>query len=390
MNQGLIEKYDRQAEQLRQIRDDDTKGIAERIKANNALKLVLEEQKEAMLKNAKAILAAAQAEHSKNDNQENTIALLEAQNELTAISAQIEGFKSEQISNRIALEKESAELTRAKSENENALALDRKRFAAEQITDEVAKLEKLKALLESEKTIELERLQLKIDSFAAGTQARLDAENEFATKKQEIEQALVLNKSETTEAKKALGLKEVADDKAVADAKASIRNGNLNNASSAFALLGQLAGKNKKLQAIALIGESAVGIAKTVINTQTANAAAVLKYALLPGGAALAAAERTINNIGAGISIASNIAATSKGLRALGAGGAPSKPSVEGAGASTPQSPNFNIVGTSGTNQLASAIGGQEQQPVKAFVVSNDVTTAQSLDRNIIEGASLG
>lgn len=52
--------------------------------------------------------------------------------------------------------------------------------------------------------------------------------------------------------------------------------------------------------------------------------------------------------------------------------------------------PAFNIVGAGGTNQLAEAITGQQQQPVKAFVVSQDVTTAQSLERNIIDGASLG
>ena len=52
--------------------------------------------------------------------------------------------------------------------------------------------------------------------------------------------------------------------------------------------------------------------------------------------------------------------------------------------------PAFNIVGASDTNQLAEAIGGQAQQPVKAYVVSNDVSTAQELDRNIVEGASLG
>ena len=52
--------------------------------------------------------------------------------------------------------------------------------------------------------------------------------------------------------------------------------------------------------------------------------------------------------------------------------------------------PAFNVVGASETNQLADAIGGQTQQPVKAFVVSSDVSTAQELDRNIIEGASIG
>jgi hypothetical protein len=53
------------------------------------------------------------------------------------------------------------------------------------------------------------------------------------------------------------------------------------------------------------------------------------------------------------------------------------------------QPPAFNVVGASGTNQLADAIGGQSQQPVKAYVVSNDVTTAQSMDRNIVSGASI-
>ena len=64
--------------------------------------------------------------------------------------------------------------------------------------------------------------------------------------------------------------------------------------------------------------------------------------------------------------------------------------SVGAVSAPNVQAPSFSLVGASGTNQLASAIGGQEQQPIRAFVVSNDVTTAQSLDRNIIDGASLG
>ena len=55
----------------------------------------------------------------------------------------------------------------------------------------------------------------------------------------------------------------------------------------------------------------------------------------------------------------------------------------------TPQAPNFNVVGASATNQLSDLIAGQSKQPLKAYVVSSDVSTAQSLDRNIIEGASI-
>jgi hypothetical protein len=51
--------------------------------------------------------------------------------------------------------------------------------------------------------------------------------------------------------------------------------------------------------------------------------------------------------------------------------------------------PQFNVIGATGQNQLAAAIAATQQQPVKAYVVSNDVTTAQSLDRNIVAEASL-
>jgi len=61
------------------------------------------------------------------------------------------------------------------------------------------------------------------------------------------------------------------------------------------------------------------------------------------------------------------------------------------AAAPTPSTPPaFNIVGEAPENQLAQAIGGQQQKPIQAFVVGQEVTTQQSLDRNIINNASLG
>ena len=70
-------------------------------------------------------------------------------------------------------------------------------------------------------------------------------------------------------------------------------------------------------------------------------------------------------------------------------GGGASVPSIQtprGAGAAAP---SFNIVGQGGTNQLAESIGSQEKQPVKAYVVSSDVTSAQSMERNIVSSASI-
>ena len=67
-----------------------------------------------------------------------------------------------------------------------------------------------------------------------------------------------------------------------------------------------------------------------------------------------------------------------------GTGGA-SSPS----GGSISQPPAFNVVGASGTSQLAGAIGSQSKEPTRAYVVSADVTTSQEMDRNTIEGASI-
>ena len=64
-NRIILEQKDREAEKLRQIRDDETKTIAERIEANNKLAEVLNEQERLMLANADAVIAAAQAQFEK-------------------------------------------------------------------------------------------------------------------------------------------------------------------------------------------------------------------------------------------------------------------------------------------------------------------------------------
>jgi hypothetical protein len=71
-------------------------------------------------------------------------------------------------------------------------------------------------------------------------------------------------------------------------------------------------------------------------------------------------------------------------------GGAPAGVAAPSGRGAVPQAPSFNVVGAAPENQLAEAIGQREDQPVKAYVVSNEVTNAQALDRNIVESASLG
>ena len=361
LNQGLIEKYDRQAEQLRQIRDDESKSIEERIKANEELALVLDEQEKAMKENAAIAVASAAAELSKNkENIELQKSYQEALNEQAAIEAQITGFRSEQQTNANSLLREQKEIM-------NEIAL-------------FGKSERDKERLELEQEYELnkELIEREITDDAEKKERLLAAETDYKTKLAEV------NKTFAEE--------DLAIQTTLEEAKQNIRMLAIDNVAKGFALLGQLAGKNKALQAAAIVGENAVGIAKQVISTRAANAAVTAKYALIPGGLALAKVEKTLNNVSLGLGIASSVASTSKALSALKAGGSASSGGSQGGsvptGASTP--PSFNIVGQSDTNQLAAAIGGQSQQPVQAYVVANDVTTAQSMDRNIIDDASLG
>jgi len=111
--QGLIEKYDRQAELQRQIRDDETKTFAERIAANEELGRILEEQEEKMLSLADTKIASAKLELDANkDNIDLQVAYKEALNDRAAVEAQVAGFRSEQLTNQVSLEKELLEAQR--------------------------------------------------------------------------------------------------------------------------------------------------------------------------------------------------------------------------------------------------------------------------------------
>lgn len=62
----------------------------------------------------------------------------------------------------------------------------------------------------------------------------------------------------------------------------------------------------------------------------------------------------------------------------------------QGGGGAAPQAPSFNVVGSSTRNQLAEAVSSAlSDKPVKAYVVTSDVTSGQELERKIVEGASI-
>ena len=343
INRGIFEQYDRESELLRQVRDDTTLTIEARKKANNELGEVLKEQEKIMLQNADVVERAAAAEYAANRTTENRVALIESQNEKEAIRADITGRRSEQLINEIGLEQE-----RLDAENE-----------AKKIAIETQ-------LAEDE--VEKERL----DRIAAENTKRLSA--------------------------------ELSAEKTVADAKAQIRDQNINSAVSGINLIASLDEDNKALQAATLIATNAASIAKTVIATSAGNAAAVAEgtaLAIPTGGASVAAAAALVvsNNISAGISIGSSIAATAKGLAALKKGGSagskPSLPSGVVGGGGSASAPSINEETLFSTQNLQ----GQETEniganaginQIKAIVVESDITNAQNKINDIETSAEIG
>jgi hypothetical protein len=173
-----------------------------------------------------------------------------------------------------------------------------------------------------------------------------------------------------------LETKQANDETALGDA---VLNAKLGQAKRGLQLVGEIAGKGSKIGKAVAIGQATIsGVEGTINAFKTANSSPIT--AVFPAYPYIQA------GLAAGFA-ATNIAKIKSTNPSGGSGGGgASAPS----GGSAPTPPAFNVVGSSDSNQLADAIGGQSQQPVQAFVVANDVTTAQSLQNNIVEGATIG
>jgi hypothetical protein len=293
------------------------------------------------------------------------------------------------------------ELERIKTLKENILALNEE-IRVSNLTDEEKEVDainkKYTRLIEEGKKAKIDVSTLEEEKrlgLAAITKKYDDADASIRlTNSRTVISEMVTAGTKRLEGEKLTSEKSIEIAKAEAEQKAVIQQENLDIASKGIGVIKGLFEKSKGVQKAAVIAESAIGIAKMIIATRAGNIAARSSGAALSiasGGASVIAAEGIIarNNISTGIGIAANIAATAKALSALGGGSAPSG-SVGGGGggatAPTMSAPQFNVVGQSGVNQLASL----NQQPIQAYVVSGQVTSQQSLDRNRLANATLG
>jgi hypothetical protein len=110
-------EYLKEAEELRQVRDDESKSIQERIKANDELGAVLEQQlqEELAIANQALIVANLRIEQE-GRTKEALDAQYEALTEIADVEERITGQRSEQIVNRVSLEKEAVEKAREANE----------------------------------------------------------------------------------------------------------------------------------------------------------------------------------------------------------------------------------------------------------------------------------
>ena len=274
------------------------------------------------------------------------------QRELNRVSKEIERdeaakAKAEQDKIDAAVKKEEERLAAIDKIKQDYLIKEQDREAQTALqkveleeSRKIAELERLNATEEEKQSIRDYYAKLKIDAENADTQASIELSNKEADAKRQNLAAV-------------------------------------GNALSNFAsLVGEQTGAGK-----------AAAIAATLISTYQS---AQDSYKSLAG----------IPIVGPALGAAAAAVAVASGFKQIQAIKATKVPKERGAsnvsapgGASftaAAQAPQFNVVGGGATNQLAGLLADETQKPVKAYVVSSEVSTGQALDRNIVESATLG
>jgi hypothetical protein len=236
-------------------------------------------------------------------------------------------------------------------------ATDEEKFINEQYKKEELRLAQT---IENEKELQDALAKLELDRLQNQIQARKDAG------------------LSTTDLELDLANKRIAITKKETDAKTALRKAEFD---AQMELLQSISGAFKSLASIA--GEQtaagkALAIASTIIDTYMGATKALAAGANTPVGYINAAAI-----VATGLANLRTITA----VQVPNGGGA-------GATASTPMMPSGPSVGIiqgqmSQTSQLQAELNSQMRRPTRAYVVGQNVTTQQSLDRHILENATL-
>ena len=286
-----------------------------------------------------------------------------------ALKASVLNRRKLLLDNRVAETQEQTDAEKKRKEDRQKANNEAKEAAVK------AKKEELEAVEKARKETE-ERFRKEADEFfEKGKQSEIDAANLKLEQEKILQDGIVeINKnSDETIAYN----KKLIDDKVLADKKI-LRQQELALTGETLGKVSDLLGKNSK-------AGKAFAIGQALINTYQGITAELATKAVTPF------------EIGLKVANIAFVAAT--GFKAVkqiistktdgGGGGAPSMGGISGGGGGGAQAPSFNVVGNSGVNQIAQTLN-REQAPIQAVVVANNVTTAQSANRNIVQNASLG
>ena len=310
---------------------------------------------------------------------ESNARIREQENTLAQLKSNREGFQLQiQAIDRAEVESNRAKNEQIQKDNDDAFdKMVEEEKALQEIFDQIKRENEDR--LRTDQENELLLVEEKYDRLQAMAQGNAEALNEIEiarlNERNDINLKYQKDEEKTlTEREEFAALSE--------DRKRDLAVGAATDTFSTLSNLAELfAGESKKQQKKAFKVQKAANIAQATVDTFSSAIAAYKSQASIPvvgpvlGGIAAAAA------VSAGLL---NIKKISQQRFDSGGGtdggGADFAPSGGGA-----QAPSFNVVGDSGVNQLAQL----QQQPTQAFVVSGEVTTAQALDRNRIQNATL-
>jgi len=351
-------EFQMMAERARQIRDDEMRTIEDRIEANELVNHFLQEQMKIEEDLVAKKVELAQLEYDRNPNNENYLALLEAQTEQIDIQERIEGQMSEYMMNKNGLQRELNELKESEIEGmkEHSKVFDEADL--EQMNNALKRAELAKKISNDNFFIDKQDLERRMELVQIGTQAYMDLHNELGA------------------ATSAWYAEQLGFEKEIAEIKRQNIQDNFDLTSQGFDALMQLneafAKDDEESAKKAFERNKKLQTAQAVVNT----AQAVTAQLAVPQDALTGQ-----NFVKAGIALATGIAQI-RTIQATQFGGGSGSLDTN---VSEPQSPSFNIVGATGANAILQSL---QNNPVRAYVVGSDVTSQQELDRNRINQVS--
>ena len=412
-------KANREIARLREIAADKERvPLQQRIDAIKEASRIEQEITDKEIENARLRFEAKKKENELSETTK------EDKEELAKLEAELFNLETRRLKKERALTEQITQAIREEQKEKKRIADEKKKDDEEAKQKEIDDAKELadlkKQIRDAEANTEAENRALELVKIEEHYQALIQKaiDNGIATDELEasMREAKLAKQQEYDAQDEAIRQekidKELAEKKELADKEEQIEAERRATREKTFDNAVMLAGEESKVGKALLLAKQVllakqlildakeqISTAKKAVTNATVNAAESGTEVAKGASKAAAAAPPPFNipfilsfaatAVGIVSAMKSAVSATKSAASSAGAGGG-GTPSIEAPSVQASAPPEVTGVSGSGINQLASAIGEQQQQPVQAYVVSNAVTTAQGLERNIIDSASLG